>query len=188
MFRAHAEIRIVGSKKDVEDAEAALKSIPVLELLPEPKARLEIQRVIDEKALKADILFDGNTVWSMNRIITNLQTIINKGTLYNKQKPRLIPVGSMLRIPAVGDTILSNYFYNFLHLCCGSIAHYNIRGWVAHYPTVEELRDFFKKNEYGHRVIDDIPKWKTDATRIVEKIESLLFPFETFIKSQVRTR
>jgi len=44
MFRNHADIRIIGSRKDVDVAVAALKTIKDLELLPEPKARLEIQR------------------------------------------------------------------------------------------------------------------------------------------------
>jgi len=184
MFRKHADIRIVGSRKDVDEAEAALKTIKDLDLLPEPKARLEIQRLIDDQNLKASILFDGNTVWSLNRIIGNLKRIIEHGVLYDKKRPRLIPIGSMLRMPTVGATILSDYFYDFLHGDCGSIAHYNIQGWVAQYPTLEDLKEFFKKNEYGHRVRDHIPGWKTDALRIVEAIEANLFPFETFMKSK----
>ena len=187
MFRKHAQIRIIGSKKDVETAEAAVKTIPDLENLPEPKARLEIQKLIDEQSLKAAVLFDGNSVWSKNRILQNLEQIIQHGTLYNKEKPRFIPIGSMLRMPTVGDCILSDYFYNFL-TSCGSIAHYSKQGWVAIYPTVEDLKAFFKKNEFGHRVLDDIPHWKTDAKVIVEAIEAHLFPFETFMKSQAAPR
>lgn len=187
MFRKHAQIRIIGSKKDVETAEAAVKTIPSLESLPEPKARLEIQKLIDEQSLKASILFDGNTVLSKNRILRNLEQIIQHGTLYNKKKPRFIPIGSMLRMPTIGDCILSDYFYNFL-TDCGSIAHYNKSGWVAIYPTVEDLKAFFKKNEYGHRVLDSIPKWKTDALEIVKAIEAQLFPFETFMKAQAAPR
>jgi len=181
MFRDHAQIRIIGSRKDVEQAEATLKTISTLESLPEPKARLEIQRLIDEQGLKATILFDGNTVWSMTRILANLKLIIEHGTLYNAKKPRFIPIGSMLRMPVIGDCILSDYFYDFL-TDCGSIAHYDKRGWVAEYPTVDDLRQFFKRNEFGRRVLDYIPGWKTDAKRIVESIEVQLFPFETYMK------
>jgi len=181
MFREHAQIRIIGSKKDVEQAEATLKTIPDLESLSEPKARLEIQRLIDEQGLKASILFDGNTVWSKTRILANLKLIIEHGTLYNKKKPSYIPIGSMLRMPVVGDCILSDYFYDFL-TDCGSIAHYNKRGWVTEYPTLEDLKEFFKRNEYGRRVLDWIPGWKTDAKLIVEVIETQLFPFETYMK------
>lgn len=183
MFRNHGWIRIIGSKKDVETAEAAVKTIPDLENLPEPKARLEIQKLIDEQSLKASILFDGNTVLSKNRILQNLEQIIQHGTLYNKKKPRFIPIGSILRLPTVGDCILSDYFYHFL-TDCGSIAHYSKSGWVAIYPTVEDLKGFFKKNEFGHRVLDDIPHWKTDAKVIVEAIEGYLFPFEHYMQQQ----
>ena len=183
-FRNHAQIRIIGSKKDVEIAEGALKAIPNLESLPEPEARLVIQRLIDKQKLKAAIVFDGNTVWSMTRILSNLKRIIEHGTLYDKDKPSFIPIGSMLRMPTVGKTILSDYFYQFLHLACGSIAHYNIRGWIAKYPTVEDLRQFFKCNEFGKRVLDYIPSWETDAKRIVEAIETQLFPFESYMKTR----
>lgn len=182
MFRDHAQIRILGSKKDVEAAETALKTISELESLPESRARLMIQELIDKESLKASILFDGNTVWSKNRILSNLKQIIEHGTLYNKKKPRFIPIGSMLRMPTIGDCILSDYFYNFLHLCCGSIAHYNKQGWVAIYPTVNDLKAFFQKNEFGKRVLDSIPWWETDAKRIVEAIEAHLFPFEHFME------
>jgi len=184
MFREHAEIRIIGNKKDVDEAEAALKRIKDLENQPEPKARLEIQHLIDSQNLKASILFDGNTVWSKNRILRNLEQIMQHGTLYNKKKPRFIPIGSILRLPTIGDTILSDYFYDFLSGDCGSIAHYSKTGWVAVYPTVEDLKAFFKKNEFGHRVLDHIPHWKTDALEIVKAIEAHLFPFETFMKAQ----
>lgn len=85
-------------------------------------------------------------------------------------------------MPAIGDTILSNYFYKFLTNCCGSIAHYDIRGWVATYPTLDDLKEFFEKNEHGRRVIDAIPCWHTDAKRIVEVIEARLFPLRSYVK------
>ena len=86
------------------------------------------------------------------------------------------PLASGIRIPTIRDyrPILSKYFYRFLHLCCGSIAHYDIYGWICHYPTVEDLRQFFLKNEYGERVLDYVPGWKTDTKRIVEQIEVIL--------------
>jgi len=183
-FEVDPRITIYGSPKEIEEAEVALKTIPDLTSLKESDARLKIQDLIDGKGLKADILFKGNGVWSMNRIIRNLRLIIKHGTLYDGRKPAFIPIGSMLRMPTIGKTILSEYFYEFLHLNCGSIAHYSIRGWVATYPTVEDLRLFFKKNEYGKRVLDDIPGWKTDVKRIVERIEHLLFPFENYMRTR----
>jgi len=184
MFREHAQIRIIGNKKDIDVAEAALKTIKDLESLSEPKARLEIQQLIDGQNLNATILFDGNTVWSKNRILRNLEQIMKHGTLYNKKKPGYIPIGSMLRMPVVGDCILSDYFYDFLNSHCGSIAHYNKQGWVTEYPTVDDLRDFFKKNEHGKRVLDWIPAWMTDAKLIIEAIEAHLFPFKHFMEQK----
>jgi hypothetical protein len=178
---------MIGGKKDVDKAEQCLKTIPDLESLEESKARLVIQKLIEDNDLKASILFDGNSVWNSKPIITNLRKIMVHGTLYNGKKPAYIPIGSMLRMPAVGECILSDYFYDFLHLHCGSIAHYSKQGWVTEYPTVEDLKAFFMKNEFGHRVLDDIPGWMTDAKRIVETIMQELFPLQSFIKSRQKT-
>jgi len=177
------KISIYGSKRDVEKAKEVLSKIS-LEGLSEGQARLKIQDAIHKHDLKAWILYDGNTVYNMHRILSNLKRIMEHGTLYDPKHPRYIPVGSMLRMPAIGKTILSPYFYRFLINECGSIAHYNIRGWVAEYPTVEDLKEFFKKNEYGKPVREDIPGWKPDTLRIVEEIEKILFPFQHFLKAR----
>lgn len=152
--------------------------------MKESEARLKIQDLIDEYDLKASILVNGNTVWSKKRILRNLDRIMKHETLYLRRSPRYVPIGSMLRLPQGGTPVLSKYFYEFLHLECGSIAHYNIHGWICHYPTVDYLKKFFEKNEFGKQVIDWIPDWYTDAKRIVEEIEQKLFPFQTFLKNK----
>lgn len=172
MKKTIGAISLYGSGREIEAAEEALNELDTG--LSEGEIRPLIQEIMEHRKLKADILYDGNSVWSKQRIIRNLRQIVKAGVLYQEDKPRYIPVGSMLRIPSTGKTILSKYFYGFLHLCCGSIAHYNINGWVAEYPTVEDLRAFFQKNEFGHRVLDDIPKWKTDVKIIVREIEAIL--------------
>jgi hypothetical protein len=96
MFCEHAQIRIIGSKKDVEQAESAVKTIECLEQISEPKARLLIQQLIEEHNLKASILFDGNTVWDSRKIVGNLNRIIKYGTLYDGKHPGYVAVGSML--------------------------------------------------------------------------------------------
>lgn len=126
----------------------------------------------DTHNLKATILFNGNTVWSKTRILRNLRRIMKHGTLYNQDQHK--------------PPILSHYFYTFLHLDCGSIAHYDIHGWIHKYPTIDELKAFFKRNEFGKRVLDDIPAWHTDARAIVQAIEERLFPFQTFLKSRTQ--
>jgi hypothetical protein len=183
-FRDRAKIRIIGSKKDVETAEKAVKAIPGIETMAEPEARLKIQEVMDKQSLKADISFDGNGITSLVRIIRNLKQIMEAGTLYDGRAPGYVAVGSMLRFPVVDKCILSDYFYHFLSLSCGSIAHYNKQGWVTEYPTLDDLKAFFKKNEFGLRVLNNIPDWKTDAKRVVVAIEAQLFPFESYMNKK----
>lgn len=177
-------ITIHGTRKEREKAKKVLSKIRGLEDMPEPEARIKIQDAIDHHKLTATILYNHNTVWSRTRIIRNLNQIMKTGTLYDPRRPSYMPVGSMLRSPTIGRTILTQYFYQFLSGICGSIAHYNIRGWVYHYPTVESLKSFFKRNEYGMRVLDWIPGWYTDAKRIVEEIERTLFPFQTYLREK----
>lgn len=167
------KMAIYGSKKETDDAKILLNTIPKLHEISESDARIRIQDVIDAGRMKADVLYDGNRVWSRKKIIRNMKRIMKEGVL---GYAGYIPVGSILCIPSMerGTLILSDYFYEFLHLSCGSIAHYSKAGWITEYPTVEDLRMFFLKNEYGKRVIEDIPGWKTDAIRIVEEIEKLL--------------
>lgn len=173
-----------GHKREKETAKEVLSNIPNLPRMKESEARLKIQDAIDEHDLKAKILVNGNTVWSKKKILRNLDRIMKHGTLYDRQRPRYMPVGSMLRIPTGGAPLLSKYFYNFLTLCCGSIAHYDINGWICHYPTVDYLKKFFMRNEFGKRVLDWIPDWYADAKRIVEEIEHKLFPFQTYMKTR----
>lgn len=182
-------IKLWGTRKQIKKAVKVLDELD-LSQLSEGEARLKIQRAIDEHRLKADILYKGNTVWNYSRIIRNLKRIIKHGRLFGKKRVRWIPLGSMLYMPATPQDfkpILSQYFYQFLSLECGSIAHYNRAGWIAHYPYVEDLKKFFKKNEFGKPVKEDIPGWYTDAKRIVEQIERLLFPFEAYLKHRQKS-
>jgi len=180
------KIEYFGIKKQKQRAQELVEAqIPLWQQIPEPKLRLEIQDLIDNHNIKASIVLNGNSVWSLNRIMGNLNRIIKVGTLYQGDKPRYYPIGSMLKIPTGGQPILSKYFYDFLHLCCGSIAHFNIHGWISQYPTLEHFKQFFRKNENGKRVIEYIPPWKTDAKRIVEAIEMKLFPLDSYIRTNV---
>ena len=170
-----------GNKKEKETAKEVLSRIPNLRQMKECVARLKIQGAIDEHNLKAGILVNGNTVWSKNKILRNTDQIMKHGTLYGEKRVRWTPLGSMLYMPATPadfKPVLSKHFYEFLTLCCGSIAHYNIHGWIHHYPTVDYLKKFFQRNEFGKPVLG------TDAKRIVEEIEQKLFPFQTFIKTK----
>lgn len=178
------KISFRGHKAQKERAKTLVSELPPIEQLKERVARLIIQDLIDHHDLKVNILVNGNTVWSKKRIIRNLKRILKHGTLYDARRPMYAPVGSMLRLPNGAAPVLSKYFYEFLTSCCGSIAHYNIHGWIHQYPTADNLKKFFKRNEFGKRVSDWIPEWYSDARRIVEEIEQMLFPFETFMKAR----
>ena len=145
-------VAIYGSNKNIAEAEIILtKNIPDLLTLTEPQARIKIQETIDHENIKASILFDGNSVWSKKKIMRDIK-----------------------RIKKQGMKKLTDYLYKFLSLSCGSIAHYNKYGWIACYPTIQDLRNFFRRNEFGQRVLSHIPVWKTDAIGIVREVEQEL--------------
>jgi len=167
------KITYYGSEKDISEAVSVLKKRQNLESMKESEARLIIQELIDKHHLKASILVNGNTVWSKDRILQNLERIIKHGTLYNEDQNK--------------PPILGHYFYQFLSLDCGSIAHYDIHGWIHKYPTIEHLKKFFKQNEFGKRVLDWIPPEHTDAKAIVQAIEMRLFPFQSYLQQKNET-
>jgi len=170
------KITYYGSEKEIAEAINVLKKYerrhkkgPRLINMKEAKARLIIQDLIDKNNLTAGILINGNNVWSMTRILTNLECIKKTGLLYS--------------IDNGEHAVLSQYFYQFL-IICGSTAHGDVNGWVQFYPTIEHLKRFFKRNEFGKRVSESIPVQWTDVKRIVDMIEARLFPLESYVKSQ----
>ena len=163
-------ITYFGTEKDISDAIAVLKEHENLKTIKEADARLMVQQLIDQHHLRAFININGSAVWSKDRILRNLEEIIKHGTLYNQEQAK--------------PPILSHYFYQFLHIVCGSTAHVDIHGWIHKYPTLEHLKKFFKSNEFGKPVIEWIPKERTDAREIVVTIEKTLFPFQTYMKTR----
>lgn len=181
------KIEIRGQRKAIEKAQRILApQLHQLEQMIEKDARLKIQDVIDEYRLAASIMVNGNSVWSKRRILGNVKRIRDAGRLYGEKTPHRELVAGVLYLPVKTDPILSKYFYEFLNQHCGSIAHYNIHGWIAEYPTLDHLKRFFRKNELGHRVIDYIPSYMADAKRIVEAIEMVLFPLESYVRYRRR--
>jgi len=164
------KIMYFGSENDITKAVAVIKKHKKLRSMKEGKARLEIQKLIDKHNLKTSILLNGNTVWSKKRILQNLERIMKHGTLYDEDQKK----------PA----ILSHYFHQFLHQVCGSMNHGDIWGWIHVYPTAEDLKQFFKKNEFGKSVLEWIPAWDTDAREIVQQILKKLFPFEHYMETR----
>jgi len=187
-FKFSENILVMGQKEDIEKAKNVLGNIPLLRNKTEPEARIAIQDKIDEYHLNAVILFKGNQVWSRRRVLNNLKRIVEKGTLYGGNgRVRWIRCGDMLCLPATPKNfkpVLSDYFYQFLIMCCGSSAHYSRAGWIGIYPKLEDLKRFFQRNEQDKQVSDWIPAWKTDALRIVEDIERTLYPFRSYLKAK----
>ena len=183
------DISICGNAKQLAKAKKALEPVKRLENLNDVQVRLLLQDVIDDKNLYASILYKGNAVWSRRRITRNLNRIIARGRLYGNgdRQVRWLRVKPGICLPAVPKDfkpILSEYFYNFLILCCGSKPHYNRAGWIGIYPTVADLKRFFMKNEFGKPVSEYIPDWKSDALRTVEDVERLLYPFRSYVKAK----
>lgn len=163
--------------------------IKQLDNIDDYQARLLLQDIVDEHMLYASILYKGSPIWSRKRIVNNLKRIIIRGQLYGNQRVRWIRLNSKACLPEAPKDfrpILSEYFYTFLTLCCGSQAHYSRAGWIGIYPTLEDLKRFFLRNEHGKPVSEYIPEWKTDARRVVEDIERMLYPFRTFVKAKLK--
>ena len=147
------KITIYGSAKEIEMAKAILEQqLPEEQFNEnESRARILIQSLIDEYNIKAAILWDGNKVWSKKRIIRDIRAIIQRGM-----------------------NALSDYLYEFFHLGCGSIAHYNKQGWICEYPDIDSVRNFFRRNEYGASVLAHQPHWASDRIEIIREINRFL--------------
>lgn len=108
----------------------------------EPQVREALLPFVEQNLSPSDwILYDGNTVWDVNRLHRQFRTFI---THYDYDH-------------------FTKYLYEFFSLQCGSIAHYNKAGWLSTYPTLDDLKLFFEKNEYGKPVEDYPPSWHYDA-------------------------
>ena len=144
-----------GNPKEIEKAEKVLKDEGLFDKecsCGEGVIRSRAQLLIEQHKLLADISYDGNTIWNKGKVLKCVRAIQKSNDMRKMTK----------------------YFYEFLHLQCGSIAHYDMGGWIATYPSVHDLRMFFQKNEHGRRVINDIPDWHTDAKAVVLEIEDIL--------------
>jgi hypothetical protein len=148
-----ARITVYGSAKDIDLAIAQLKDLAIPIIGNEVSDRLNIQAMLDYKKLKAIILYNGNTVWPMRTILDAFQRCVKAGG----------PAG-----------YFTNALYAFMHLNCGTIAHFNKAGWIDKYPTNHHLRQLFARNEYGQPVLGHIPAWKADAVVIARAMHNTL--------------
>ena len=154
------EIIIAGkrcrAKRDetIKKLEDYLKINPISDDTREVDVRKALLPFVEQKLGPAEwLLYDGNTVWDVKRLIKQFKTFVK----YYDVK------------------YLTEYLYEFFHLQCGSIAHYNKFGWFETYPTLDALKEFFKENEYGSSVMNYPPDWHYDARLATEQMHTVLF-------------
>jgi hypothetical protein len=152
-------LKYYGSAKDVAFAKDILEPVDMPGM--ENKDRAVIQAVIDRYKIKATILYDGNTVWSYDRVIRDF-----KRALKSKPGP-VTDYGS-------GEWDMTDYLYKFLSLVCGSIAHYSKGGWIGAYPKKSDLVKFCFNNEFGQNIVAAQPAWATDRVKICGAILVML--------------
>jgi hypothetical protein len=143
------KITIYGSSKDISYAEKILEKFTMSD--NEFIDRQMISSLMDVYKVKAHVLYDGNSVYGIETMVNKFKKLFRSGDM-NK---------------------LTNDCYNYLHLHCGSIAHYNKRGWICEYPTLGMLREFFKRNEYGDDVVSHTPSWYYDVIEINKQLIKL---------------
>ena len=136
------EIILFGTEKEIRDTEKVMSNLNLSR--DEPTDRLILQEAIDNHNLKTDILYEGNTIVPYKKTLREFRKHNKKGTLDN----------------------LTNYFYKFLHLDCGDMAHCNKNGYIGYY-----YNDFTRvKEEVINRAI--APYWKTDLIRVFQEIKN----------------
>lgn len=149
------KIGIYGSRKETGEARGVLDGLSLSG--NEHEDRLAIQEAIDRFKVKASILYDGNTVWSYDRVVRDFRRALKSGPSPDTE------YGS-------GDYNLTNYLYEFLSLECGSIAHFNKYGWIGTYPTKDDLKGFCRHNEFGTDILSEQPGWASDRQKIAKAV------------------
>jgi hypothetical protein len=156
------EIRLFEAKTDEQelwDKEMA----PILTGI-EAEDRLVIQKWIDKNRFKPDVLYNGNSVLRKDKIVSEFKHILKRGTL----------------------DPMSDYFYNFLQLDAGSIAHLSTNGWIATYGnSAGQLCEFFLRNEFGNDIASYQPRWRTDCIAVCEELLEIIQQRKT-IKDKAR--
>jgi hypothetical protein len=86
---------------------------------------------------------------------------------------------------------LTQETYTFIHLYCGSIAHFSLEGWKQTYRDLRDFLDFFLvRNEYGWSLIDP-PQFMnlTEENRtIILGIVRLCLKFEKEVRVELNTK
>lgn len=148
--RSMGKLRIIGGKKSVDEAYELLcenfntyMQLNYNNNIKEYEIRKYLQEQIDHFRLyNVSVLYDGNTIWSFDKTIRDFKRILNNGL----------------------DS-LTDHLYKFFHLCCGTIAHYDINGWIANYPSLSSLKPVVNNTQ---------PGWAYDRIKIITEMKKLL--------------
>lgn len=132
------KITLYGKDKDIEHAAMILDSLPLTGI--ERHDRLLIQNAIDEHVIKADILYDGNTVYGYKKLAAEIKRMKKSGSIEK----------------------ISDAMYKFLSMNF-DIAYYDKNGYVAAYDGQYSL--MLAGTSFGRRTI---PGWESDVARIAE--------------------
>ena len=74
----NTKINVYGSQKEIDDAITELNNTHLVNV--ESTDRLIIMDMMDNKNIKASILYNGNTVWSKKRILRDIKKALNSKT------------------------------------------------------------------------------------------------------------
>lgn len=105
------KIKIYGNQATIDRAISFIENLDLTGI--EEKDRLIIQRCIDDNKIGATILYDGNTVYSFNKIVDKYKKLQKNEDLMH----------------------LSDDLYKFFTHACGDIAHYDIVGYAHYYDN-----------------------------------------------------
>ena len=117
-------IRILGNQATIDRATPIIDRLNLTGI--ESKDRLLIQNCIDDNKIGATILYDGNTVYSFNKIVDKYKKIQKDNMLLN----------------------LSDDLYKFFLNACGDIAHYDKSGYIYYYDNDGVSRGKTPLNDY----------------------------------------
>lgn len=141
IVRKDKKIKIYGNQATIDRAVSFIENLDLTGI--EEKDRLIIQKCIDDNKIGAKILYDGNTVYSFNKIVDKYKKLQKKEEL----------------------EYLSNDLYEFFMNACGDIAHYDITGYAYHYDnSFRNLEDKFLQHCRCNNRFSDVK-------RIFEKLK-----------------
>ncbi len=134
-------ITLYGSNAIIQKEKAIIENLGLTG--DEYKDRLIIQKCIDDKKLKSDILYCGNTVYPFSKIVKAYRKLQKSDSLEN----------------------LTKEMYNFFTNACGDIAHYDIGGFKAYYNyNFRQLESEILQNCWT-------PSWHSDVDRIFKELK-----------------